>query len=111
MPESWRETLRRAVLRGLHISRRRDRLPDREKDDYGFTRPPLRSLIQFHEDAIGFFKPSKVVGIGINSVGLSVEESKQAMLKIEHETGLPTIDAFRFGGEKLADAVERFFCT
>ena len=83
--------------------------PTRERDDYGFTIPPLLSLIQFHEDAIRFFKPSKVVGIGINSVGLSPEESTQATLKIERETGLPAIDAFRFGGEKLADALQAFF--
>ncbi|MBI2618923.1 MAG: DUF1611 domain-containing protein [Ignavibacteriales bacterium] len=83
--------------------------PTRLKDDYGLSLPDLTRLIQFHEEAVGFFRKSKVVGIGLNSIGLTDEESCAAVEAIERKTGLPTEDAFRFGGKKLADALLRYF--
>jgi uncharacterized NAD-dependent epimerase/dehydratase family protein len=79
--------------------------PTRREDDYGFPLPDLRTLIAHHEDVIGFFRPTKVVGIGLNSVGLTDEESRSAARRIEEETGLPAVDAFRFGGGPLAEAL------
>ncbi|MCX6138120.1 MAG: DUF1611 domain-containing protein [Ignavibacteriales bacterium] len=83
--------------------------PTRVRDDYGIPLRELRRLIRFHEEAIDLFRPTKVVGIGINSIGLTDEESMAAAKKIENETGLPTIDTFRFGGAVLADALLRYF--
>ena len=83
--------------------------PTRLKDDYGLQIPSLRNLIELHERTIRVFKPSKVVCIGLNSIGLTDEESMRAAEAIEHETGLPAIDTFRFGGKMLADAVFNYF--
>lgn len=79
--------------------------PTRLKDDYGFMLPELNRIVQLHEDLVKFFKETKVVGIGINSVGLTDAESREAAEKIERETGLPASDALRFGGAKLAEAL------
>jgi uncharacterized NAD-dependent epimerase/dehydratase family protein len=82
--------------------------PSRLKDDYGFPLPDLRRTIRLHEEVIGIFRPTKVVGIGLNSIGLTDEQSKEAAVRIEWETGLPAIDAFRFGAERLVDALETY---
>jgi len=79
--------------------------PTRTLDDYGLPLPDLNKLIKLHENVIEFFRPTKVVGIGINSIGLTDEQSKDEAKKIEDLTGLPAIDTFRFGGMKLADAL------
>ena len=82
--------------------------PTRLKDDYGQTLPDLKRLIRFHEEVVEFFRPTKVVAVGINSVGLTDEESESWSKNIEQETGLPAVDAFRFGGEPLADALLKY---
>lgn len=82
--------------------------PTRTHDDYGLPIPDIKKLISLHEQVIEFFRPTKVVGIGINSIGLTDEESKNEAKKLEDKTGLPAIDTFRFGGEKLADALSLY---
>jgi len=79
--------------------------PTRQRDDYGFELPELRRLIRLHEELVGFFRATKIVGIGLSSVGMTDEESRRAAARIEEDTGLPTVDAFRFGGAKLVDAL------
>lgn len=83
--------------------------PTRVKDDYGLQIPNLEKLVEIHEQAINIFKPSKVVCVGVSSIGLTDEESMRAAEAIERETGLPAIDTFRFGGKKLADALLDYF--
>lgn len=83
--------------------------PTRLKDDYGLQLPDLNRLIRLHEDCISIFHPTKVVGIGINSVGLTDAESHQAAEAITRQTGLPSVDAFRFGAGVLVDALSRHF--
>jgi uncharacterized NAD-dependent epimerase/dehydratase family protein len=82
--------------------------PTRTHDDYGLPIPDINKLIKLHENVIEFFHPTKVVGIGINSIGLTDEQSFGEAKKLEDMTGLPAIDTFRFGGTKLADAIMRF---
>lgn len=79
--------------------------PTRLQDDFGLPIPDLRRLIRLHEEVVSVFKPTKVVAIGVNSIGLTDEESMREAEKIEQATGLPAIDAFRFGAGKLADAL------
>jgi uncharacterized NAD-dependent epimerase/dehydratase family protein len=79
--------------------------PTRTHDDYGLPIPDVNTLIKLHEDVITLFRPTKIVGIGINSIGLTDEQSREEAKKLEDKTGLPAIDAFRFGGEKLTDAL------
>lgn len=82
--------------------------PTRIRDDYGFTLPDLRRIARVHEDLVKFFKETKVVGIGINSVGLTDTESQEIAEKITRETGLPAVDAFRFGPHKLTEALLQY---
>lgn len=79
--------------------------PTRIKDDYGLDIPDLNRLIEFHEATIKFFRETKVVAIGINSIGLNDDESMEAAHLIQQETGLPAIDAFRFGAKPITDAI------
>ncbi len=83
--------------------------PTRLTDDYGLPLPDLNRCIELHESIVKIFRPTKVTGIGVSSVGLSDEESMQAAKKIEKETGLAAVDTFRFGGAKLADALLKYF--
>ncbi len=83
--------------------------PTRLKDDYGLTLPDLKRIIELHESVVRFFQETKVIGIGLNSVGLTDEESEAAAERISNETGLPTVDAFRFGPSRLTEAVIRYF--
>jgi uncharacterized NAD-dependent epimerase/dehydratase family protein len=85
--------------------------PTRNADDYGFALPELRRLIRLHEELVGFFRPTKIVGVGLSSVGMTDEESRTAATKIEKETGLPAVDAFRFGGAKLVDALVEYLAS
>jgi uncharacterized NAD-dependent epimerase/dehydratase family protein len=47
----------------------------------------------------------KVAGISINTQHMSEDEALAYMAKIEAEIGLPTVDPFRQGAERLADAL------
>ena len=85
--------------------------PTRSKDDYGLPLPGLKRLIDLHEGIVRFFRETKVIAIGLNSVGLSDEESQAAAGRIESETGLPAVDAFRFGPAKLTDAIITHFAS
>lgn len=82
--------------------------PTRLVDDYGLPIPDITALIALHEQVINYFRPTKVVGIGINSIGLTDAQSIDEAKKLEDKTGLPAVDTFRFGGAKLADALIRF---
>jgi uncharacterized NAD-dependent epimerase/dehydratase family protein len=83
--------------------------PTRLHDDYGLPLPDLRKLIHLHEEVVNFFKPTKVIGIGILSFGLTDAEAMKVSEQIETETGLPAIDTMRFGGEKLASTLLAYF--
>ena len=85
--------------------------PTRVKDDYGLLLPDLKKAIKLHEDTVQFFHQTKVVGIGMSSVGLTDKESNEWADKIEKETGVPTVDTFRFGGAKLVDALLKYFSS
>jgi uncharacterized NAD-dependent epimerase/dehydratase family protein len=70
--------------------------------------PPLNQVSKLYEDlahACGALPPAKVVGIALNTYGLSDEEAKQAVDLTAQETGLPTTDVIRFGSAPLLDAI------
>ncbi|MFG2006148.1 DUF1611 domain-containing protein [Spirillospora sp. NPDC048911] len=70
--------------------------------------PPLRELLEMNETAANWFhhtKSSKVVGITVNTQGLSLDEAKAELARIEDEVGLPATDVIRFGSTSLLDAV------
>jgi uncharacterized NAD-dependent epimerase/dehydratase family protein len=67
--------------------------------------PPLDELIRLHEGLLRPIHPSKVVGVALNTFGLSEETYRQALGKARAESGLPVGDPVRAGAGWLADAV------
>lgn len=47
----------------------------------------------------------QVVGIAVNTQHLSEDEAVAYLAKVEAEMGLPAVDPYRFGAERLADAL------
>ena len=81
--------------------------PGREKiKNYQVKIPPLSELAKLHEEIAKPIKPSKVVGISLNTSHLTEEEAKREIAKTEAQTGLPTVDPVRFGCEKLIESLE-----
>ncbi|MVA98479.1 DUF1611 domain-containing protein [Nitratireductor sp. CAU 1489] len=48
----------------------------------------------------------RVTGISVNTAALSPEEAAECLSAIESRMGLPTVDPFRDGAERLVDALE-----
>ena len=67
--------------------------------------PPLRDLVELHERMALPVRPARVVGVALNTRGLSADEARSAVEAAEDETGLPTDDPVRFGSERLVQAV------
>jgi uncharacterized NAD-dependent epimerase/dehydratase family protein len=47
----------------------------------------------------------QVVGISVNTQHMAEDEAKAYLEKVEGEMGLPATDPYRFGSEKLVDAL------
>jgi uncharacterized NAD-dependent epimerase/dehydratase family protein len=74
-------------------------------DDY--TTPILcyTELVRMYESLAGTVKPAPVVGIALNTGGMSEDGARLEIEKATRETGLPADDVVRFGAEKLYDAI------
>ena len=73
-----------------------------------FEIPPLREVVKLYEavaSAAGTFAPAKVVGIALNTFGLSEEDAAGAIATISQETALPCTDIVRFGAEPLLSQI------
>ncbi|HEY7195871.1 MAG TPA: DUF1611 domain-containing protein [Gaiellaceae bacterium] len=71
----------------------------------GHPIPPLAELVELHERIALPARPTRVVGVALNTRRLSEEEARAAAEEIEVELGLPTDDPVRFGADRLLDAV------
>jgi uncharacterized NAD-dependent epimerase/dehydratase family protein len=68
--------------------------------------PSMQLLIDTALPLARFGNPKcEVVGISVNTQHLSEEEAVAYLTKVEAEFGLPTVDPFRHGAERLADAL------
>lgn len=47
----------------------------------------------------------KVTGISVNTAGLGEEQAKDYLATVERDMGLPTVDPFRHGAERLVEAL------
>ena len=65
----------------------------------------LNQFIKIYESVVLPLRRAKVVGIALNTYGLTSEQAKDAIKKAEDETGLTADDVVRNGGEKLFQAV------
>ena len=79
---------------------------DRSLHFQDFPLPSLPELIDLYEAVTAAVWPGRVIGISLNTVGLSPDEARAEKDRIEDLTGLPTTDPVRFGAEPLAEAVE-----
>jgi D-glutamate N-acetyltransferase len=70
---------------------------------------PIASLpgfIELHERVAGLVAPSKVVAVALNTSRIPDDaEARRVIAQTEAETGLPTDDPVRFGGDRLWAAV------
>ena len=66
---------------------------------------PLPEFIRLHEQVAGLVAPSVVACVALNTGLLSESEARREIARSADETGLPTDDPFRFGGERLLDAL------
>lgn len=73
--------------------------------------PPLRDVIALNEmtaSANGALTPAKVIGIALNTRDLDPDAAAAAVEQTQAETGLPTTDPVRFGGDVLAAQIQSF---
>lgn len=74
---------------------------------YPLAIPPLPRLIEIYEEAAGWIKPAKVVGVALNTQALDEDAARAAIQDAEEQTGLPVTDPVRFGGAPLVQACVR----
>ena len=66
--------------------------------------PDLKKFISLNEQlasVIGTYPESKVVGIALNTNLMSEKSARKFIKKVEKDTGLPSTDVVRFGGDKI----------
>ena len=69
----------------------------------GYETPTLeyRELIRVHEALLATVKRADVIGIALNTRGLSEAEAHEEIARARHETQLPADDVVRFGGRRF----------
>ena len=70
---------------------------------------PLDELVAEHERVAGWMRPSRVLGVALNTRALGEPEAALAVAQAARATGLPASDPVRFGAGPLADAITRTF--
>ena len=85
-------------------------MADHDFDHLPDVRFPIASLAPFialHEQVAGLVAPSKVVAVALNTSLIADEAEARRMVEaIAAETGLPTDDPVRFGGDGLWREIE-----
>lgn len=72
-----------------------------------YQQPSLEALRDMALSLARVANPNcEVVGISINTQNMGEDEAKAYLAEVEGRMGLPTTDPFRFGAEKLVDALE-----
>ena len=83
------------------------------------TREHMRGLPDFKQPSLDELRDTamilakivnpdvKVVGISINTAAMSEDEARKYCQETESHMDLPTTDPFRFGAEKLVDALDQ----
>jgi uncharacterized NAD-dependent epimerase/dehydratase family protein len=69
--------------------------------------PPLKELVGIYERAAAPVRPTRVLGICLNTFDLSEREAGAAVARAALETGLPVTDPVRFDPGPLVDAIVR----
>jgi uncharacterized NAD-dependent epimerase/dehydratase family protein len=69
--------------------------------------PPLKELVAIYERAAAPVRPTRVLGICLNTFDLSEREAGAAVARAALETGLPVTDPVRFDPGPVVDAIVR----
>ena len=67
--------------------------------------PPLEELVTMYETLAGVICPSRVVGFCSNTRNLNDEEARRELESVEDRMGLPVTDPYRYGVDRLVDAI------
>lgn len=67
--------------------------------------PPLPALVEIYERAAAWIRPSKVIGICLNTFDLDERAARDAVDRAREETGLAVTDPVRFDPGPLVDAI------
>ena len=62
-------------------------------------------LIALHEALLAAVKPGPVIGIALNTRGMSDAQAREAIERARSQTGLPADDVVRFGGERFYNEI------
>jgi uncharacterized NAD-dependent epimerase/dehydratase family protein len=68
---------------------------------------PLDELVAEHERVAGWMRPSRVLGVALNTQALDEDGARLAVTHAGQTCGLPATDPVRFGAGPLAGAVMR----
>jgi uncharacterized NAD-dependent epimerase/dehydratase family protein len=69
--------------------------------------PPLSRYIEWYESLAGAVRPSRVIGVALNTFDLDDVAARAACDAAAKETGLPATDPVRFDPGVLVDAIAR----
>jgi len=67
--------------------------------------PPLAELVEIYERAAAPVRPTKVIGICLNTYDMTDAQARAAVARAAAETGLPATDPVRFDATPLVDAI------
>ncbi|MBK9143824.1 MAG: DUF1611 domain-containing protein [Candidatus Melainabacteria bacterium] len=71
--------------------------------------PELPVLVEIYESLARFIRPTKVVGVAIDSRSIASDADARARLEeYSRQTGLPVTDPVRFGAANLFQAIESY---
>jgi uncharacterized NAD-dependent epimerase/dehydratase family protein len=71
----------------------------------GVPIPPLGEVRAMYETAAAWLRPTRTVGVVLNTFGMSEADAHAALRAAEQELGLPATDPVRFGSGVLIDAL------
>jgi uncharacterized NAD-dependent epimerase/dehydratase family protein len=70
--------------------------------------PPLKKIIEINEMMASVERPTRVIGIAMNSRRVSDAEASAERERVRAETGVPVCDPIRHGSDELVDAILKF---
>jgi uncharacterized NAD-dependent epimerase/dehydratase family protein len=80
--------------------------PRRQRiDPYPTPTLPYAESIALHERVLAAIKPAKVIGIALNTHGMSDQEARAEIERAREQTGLPADDVVRFGSQGFYAAI------
>jgi uncharacterized NAD-dependent epimerase/dehydratase family protein len=79
----------------------------RRKEIESYATPVLsyRELIEIHQRLLDTLKPARVIGIALNTQGMSDDQAREAIVRTGEQTKLPADDVVRFGADRFYAAI------